>query len=295
MTILLVGRNGQLGARLARALTALGEVVAVGRSELDVSRAGDVRALIRDAKPALIVNAAAYTAVDRAETERELAMQVNAAAPGVMAEEARRLGALLVHYSTDYVFDGAKHAPYTEEDACRPVNFYGVSKLAGEDAVRASGCAHLILRTSWVYDLRGANFVLTMLRLAREKSELRVVADQTGSPTWARALCDASIALLRDEAVRDKSGVYHLAAEGSVSRYELARAIIESGRTHVAPQGRWASVVPIATSDYPLPAQRPLSCVMSKERIARTFGLELTHWSEQLRACFDEMHAAGGP
>lgn len=292
MTILLVGSNGQLGARLAHALPALGRTVAVGRSELDLAHADAIRALLREVKPAVIVNAAAYTAVDRAETERELAMQVNGVAPGILAEEARRLDALLVHYSTDYVFDGVKPTPYTESDACRPVNFYGASKLAGEQAVAASGCAHLILRTSWVYDVRGENFVLTMLRLARERAELRVVSDQTGSPTWARALSEATLALLRDQDVRGKSGLYHLAAQGGVSRYDLTLAIIEAGRRHVDANAQWARVKPIATSEYPLPAQRPLSCVMNQDKVRAAFGIAMDGWGQQLEACVAELGAS---
>lgn len=289
MTILLLGKNGQLGARLSQALPALDTVVAVGRAELDLTRPDDIRALIRGVKPSTIVNAAAYTAVDRAETERELAMQVNGVAPGVMAEEARRSGALLVHYSTDYVFEGTKPTPYTEDDACHPVNYYGVTKFTGEESIRTVRPDHLILRTSWVYDLRAENFVLTMLKLARERPELRVVADQTGSPTWAQALAASTLDLFRTSRLGDCSGIYHLTAEGSTSRYALAEAIVEAARAYYPAHERWARLEPASTADFPRAARRPVEVRLSTDKARRVFGITMPHWRLQLDAFMKEL------
>nr|WP_255210519.1 dTDP-4-dehydrorhamnose reductase [Methylogaea oryzae] len=224
MNILLTGKDGQVGWELQRALAPLGKVVAVGRDALDLADADGIRRVVRDVAPRLIVNAAAYTAVDKAESEPELAMAINGIAPGILAEEARRLGAGLIHYSTDYVFDGAKQGEYAEDDTPNPVSVYGQTKLAGERAVSSSGAEHLIFRTSWVYGLRGRNFLLTMLRLARERAELRVVADQVGAPTWSRMIAEATAIVVArwyehsagDATPRPKSGlsgIYHLAAE----------------------------------------------------------------------------------
>jgi dTDP-4-dehydrorhamnose reductase len=221
-------------------------------------------------------------------------MQINGVAPGVMAEEALRIGALLVHYSTDYVFDGESGRPYCEEDAPRPVNEYGRSKLVGESAIAAIGGAHLILRTSWMYSSRRANFVLAILRLAREKPELRVVADQTGSPTWARALAVSTADLLRPgRPVRDRAGIYHLCAAGRASRYEFAQAIVDTAREVSGISSGWASVKPITTGEYPLPAQRPRATALDSAKIRRVFGIEMTHWREQLRSCVTELAAQG--
>src|SRR5688572_17220170 len=224
MRVLLIGRSGQVGWELQRSLAPLGELVALDRAGMDLSDPDSIHRAIADARPAVIVNAAAYTAVDRAESEPDLAMRINGIAPGIIADEAARIGALMVHYSTDYVFDGTRDAPYREDDPPSPLNVYGRTKLAGEEAVRAAGGAHLIFRTSWVYAARGSNFLLTMLRLAGERSELGIVNDQVGAPTWARSIAELTALALGTGGAdpgraRDASGVYHLAAGGSVSWY----------------------------------------------------------------------------
>lgn len=287
-TILLTGANGQVGFELMRSLQGLGTLVAPDRSRLDLTDLDQVRAVTRQIKPTLIVNAAAYTAVDRAESEPELAMLVNGKAPGVLAEEAKRLGAAIIHYSTDYVFDGAKSGPYVEDDMVNPQNAYGRSKLAGERAVAEAGGAHLVLRTSWVYGRRGSNFLLTMLRLAAERPELRIVADQYGAPTWCASIASLTahvVAQARAVAARDaadwwseKSGTYHLTASGSTSWFGFAEAIFE-----LAGLERTPKVVPIATSDYPLPAKRPANSRLLNDKLAGAFGLNAPDWRDALR------------
>jgi dTDP-4-dehydrorhamnose reductase len=288
--LLVTGRTGQIGWELQGALAPLGTVIALDRSAMDVASPDSIRRAIRDAKPEIIVNAAAYTHVDRAESEPDLAMKVNGVAPGIMAEEAKRLGAILVHYSTDYVFDGELDRPYVEDDPPNPVNAYGKTKLAGELAVAAVGGHHLILRSSWVYSARGSNFVLTVLRLAREKPELAMVDDQTGSPTWARALAEATAELLRrKDRVLGHSGVYHLAASGRASRYEFANDVIRIMRDVCGEAGGWAKVRPITSGDYPLPARRPRNPVMSQDKVKRILGVEMTHWRDELRSFLVEL------
>ena len=271
MRILLTGAIGQVGWELRKTLAPLGEVAAFGRAELDLRDADRLREAVRAANPDVIVNAAAYTAVDKAESERDAAFAVNAAAPGILAEEAKRNGALLVHYSTDYVFDGAKAAPYVEDDATNPLNVYGASKLAGERAVAASGCRHLILRTSWVYGPRGSNFMLTMLRLAKERPELRVVDDQLGAPTSSLAIARATVQVLRPGA----HGLYHLAAAGQTTWCGFARAIL-------ARAGSATPVTPIRTEDYPTPARRPRNSRLDCSRLRADFGVQMASWEEQL-------------
>ncbi len=293
-TILLTGRTGQTGHELQRALAPLGQVIATGRGELDLADPDSIRAAIRQAAPSIIVNAGGFTSVDDVERQPELAMRVNAVAPGVIAEEARRLGGMLVHYSTSYVFDGNCPRPYTEDDPPNPVNAYGRSKLAGEQAIAAAGCDHLILRTSWIYSMRGINFLTTFLKLAREKKELPVVDDQIGSPTWARAIAEATAELLRRrELIARHGGVYHLTAGGHVSRYEFAGAIIEIMKEVSRFPDGWASVKPIATASFPLPAQRPRNSVLSKDKIERTYGIALPHWRNQLYTFLREIAASG--
>lgn len=300
--ILLTGKDGQVGWELRQALAPLGPVMAVGRQKMDLANPDAIRRMVRDVKPALIVNAGAYTAVDRAEAEPELAMAVNGAAPGVLAEEAKRLGALLLHYSTDYVFDGAKPAPYVEDDVPHPLNAYGRSKLAGEEAIRASGAPHLILRTSWVYGARGNNFLLTILRLARERDELKVVADQFGSPTWSRFIAettgrilarlnatadpDASPTTSHASRFAEVSGTYHLAPSGSTSWYGFAQAIVAEAAGLLPGTPR---ITPIPSRDYPSPAARPANSLLSTDKLAGTFGLKMLPWEESLRLCLDEM------
>jgi dTDP-4-dehydrorhamnose reductase len=271
LRILLTGRNGQVGWELERALAPLGEVVATDRSALDLASEEQIRSVLRAVKPDVVVNAAAYTAVDKAEAEPELAMRINGFAPGVLAEEAKRLGALLLHYSTDYVFDGEKATPYVEEDAPNPVNEYGKSKLAGERAIAASDCKHLVLRTSWVYGARGRNFLLTMLRLAKEKPELRVVDDQVGAPTSSRAIAQATARLLS----KDVQGLYHFCASGRVSWCGFARAIL-------ARAGIDTPVVAIRSEDYPAPARRPRNSCLDCTRLRTDSGLTIASWEELL-------------
>lgn len=292
-TLLVTGKSGQVGWELQSALKPLGWVIATDRVEMDLASPDGIRAAVRSSKPDIIVNAAAYTHVDKAEAETELAMRVNGEAPGVMAEEAKRAGALLIHYSTDYVFDGGRTEPYEEADAPNPVNAYGKSKLAGERAIAAVGCDHLILRTSWVYSARGSNFVKTMLKLAREREEIPVVNDQFGSPTWARSLAEGTARLLRHAAVREKSGIYHFSAAGHTSRFELAAVIVATARelSRGGESEKWARVKPIATAEYPLPAARPLHSVTSNARVNAVFGFELPPWKDQLRAFLSETMA----
>ncbi len=289
-TILLIGKNGQVGWELQRSLVPQGRVIALDRSQMDLTQPEAIRKAIRAVTPDVIVNAAGYTAVDKAEEEPDLAMQVNATAPGVIAEEARRINALLVHYSTDYVFDGTRSAPYVEEDEPRPCNTYGKTKLAGEEGIRASGCAHLILRASWIYSARGTNFVLTMLRLAREKKELAVVDDQIGSPAWARTLA-ASTAELMEKADRRRndSGTYHLSASGYASRIDFAREILVTVKKLSGIEPGWAELRPTTTTNYPLPAKRPLNAATSKVRIKKVFGIEMPSWETQLQQFIGEL------
>ena len=284
MKILLTGTNGQVGYELARSLQSVGDVIALDRSGMDLADLGRVRDVIRDLKPALIVNPAAYTAVDKAEQEPELAMRINGEAPGVMAEEAARLGAAMIHYSTDYVFDGSKDGAYVEDDPVNPLSVYGRSKLAGEQAVQAAGIDHLILRTSWVYGTRGKNFLLTMRRLAQERDELRVVADQHGAPTWCRTIADTTANIVAQlscapsarQAWHEASGIYHLTAQGQTTWHGFAQAIVAS-----LPEASKPVVTPIASHEYPLPAARPQNSVLSCERLKRRF-CRLPDWQAAL-------------
>src|SRR5688572_30739222 len=252
--VLLAGRGGQLGWELQRALAPLGGLLALDRAGMDLADPDSIHRAIADARPEVIVNAAAYTAVDKAESEPESAMRVNGVAPGIIAEEAARIGALVVHYSTDYVFDGAKDAPYREDDPAAPLSVYGRTKLAGEEAVRAAGGPHLIFRTSWVYAARGSNFLLTMLKLARERRELRIVDDQVGAPTWARSIAELTAQALGVDGAgpgpaRQRSGTYHLAAAGAVSWYGFAHAIFRAARARRSDFNAPA-VAPIPTSQF---------------------------------------------
>jgi dTDP-4-dehydrorhamnose reductase len=273
LKILLTGRNGQVGWELARLLPALGEMRSTARDELDLADADAVRRLVREARPQVIVNAAAYTAVDKAEAEPELAMRVNGTAPGVMAEEAKRLGALLVHYSTDYVFDGTKSSPYVEEDAPAPLNIYGSTKLAGERAIRQSGCRHLTLRTSWVYGPRGKNFYLTIAAKAAKGERLRVVDDQRGVPTTSRFLAEMTLALLAKEA----SGVLHLVPGGETTWYGFAREIVKLTKSS-------SEVQPIKSGEFPAAARRPANSVLDNRKAAALLDAALPHWLQGLVA-----------
>ena len=285
MKILLTGGTGQVGYELARSLQGLGEVVAVDRQVMDLSDLDQVRDVIRRVQPGLIVNPAAYTAVDKAESEPALAYRINAEAPGLMAREAKLLGAAMVHYSTDYVFDGSQPVARVEDDPTGPLNVYGASKLAGEQAIAEAGIPHLVFRTSWVYGMRGKNFLLTMLRLARERDELRVVADQHGAPTWSRTIADTSALVLAQARMggadwwAQHSGVYHLSAQGSTTWFEFTRAIVEAA-------GLDCRVLPITSADYPTPARRPQYSVLSSQRLMTRF-CHLPDWKEALRLCME--------
>jgi dTDP-4-dehydrorhamnose reductase len=286
-TILLIGSSGQLGLELARALPAHGRVVALDRAALDLGDADSIVAAVRGARPQIVVNAAAYTAVDRAESEPARADTINARAPGILAEEAKRSDALLIHYSTDYVFDGEAAEPYDELAVPNPINAYGRSKLAGERAITGVGGASLLLRTSWVYGLRGQNFLTTMRRLAGERDELRVVADQFGTPNWTRSLADATAVLVGRGAadLAERAGLYHLSGSGSTSWFGFARAIFAGAdRPRVAP---------IPTSEYPTAARRPRNSVLSSAKFANAFGFALPSWQEMLQACLAELPAPG--
>ena len=287
--ILLTGKNGQVGWELQRALLPLGRIHAFGHAELDLADAGAVRRKLDEMRPDVIVNAAAYTAVDKAESEPEQAQAINAAAPTLLADEAARHGTLLIHYSTDYVYDGTKATPYVESDAVKPLGAYGRSKLAGEAGIELSGADHLIFRACWIYAARGANFLRTILRLAAEREELRVVADQVGAPTWARLIAEATAHALK-QAMRERregcfeSGVYHLAAAGETSWHGFASAIVE-GRSGL----RAKTVTPIATVDYPLPAARPANSRLNTDNFQHRFGLVLPDWRDGLRLCLEDI------
>ncbi len=290
--ILVTGALGQVGWELQRSLAGLGEIIAVDLAELDIANPDAVREFIRTAKPDVLVNPAAYTAVDKAEANPDPAMAVNGIAPGVMAEEMAKRGGLMIHYSTDYVFDGTKRTPWVEDDLPSPLSVYGRTKLAGEKAVQAAGGAHVILRTSWVYGRRGGNFMLTMIRLAKERDELRVVADQHGAPTWCRTLAEGTAEIVRkawlsvDPGERTRklaSGVYHFTNGGATTWQAFAQAIVAT-----APEladRRHVKVMPIATSDYPLPATRPANSLLDNTRLANTFGIRQVSWEQALQAC----------
>ena len=287
--ILITGGDGQLGRELARAFAELGDVIAFDRAGLDLANPDAIRARCREVKPSLLLNAGAYTAVDKAESEPELAMRINGAAPGILAEEANRLGVPLVHYSTDYIFDGLSKAPYREDDATAPQCVYGRTKLAGEQAVVSTAKEYLVLRTSWLYGNRRQNFLQTMLRLAREREELRVVADQIGSPTWVRPVSETTVRCIDATSLARRiaipSGVYHLTAGGQTSWHGFASAILEG----VADEARRAlRVVAIATADYPTPARRPAYSVLSPIKLQVATGFTQLDWREQLAGCIAE-------
>jgi dTDP-4-dehydrorhamnose reductase len=289
-TILVTGVNGQVGFELLRSLQGLGRVVPCDRSTLDLSDLPRMREFVRELKPSLIVNPAAYTAVDKAETDVEMARCLNVDVPRVFAEEMARSGGTLIHYSTDYVFDGTKAGAYLETDETNPQNVYGETKLEGERAIAATGCAHLTLRTSWVYGRRGKNFLLTMLKLGSERPELRVVADQIGAPTWARTIAAATSHIVAQGAAAGdaewwarRSGVYHLTSAGATSWCGFAEAIFE-----IAMASRAPVVVPISSSEYPTPAKRPANSRMSLEKLSEVFGLRMPEWGDALRLCLIE-------
>ena len=278
-TILVTGAAGQVGFELVHLLAPLGDVVATDRTTLDLASADAIVAAMRGAKPSLVVNAGAYTAVDRAEEEPAQAHAVNAVAPGVLAEEARRLGAVLVHFSTDYVFDGARTTPYPEDAPTGPLNVYGATKLEGERAIAAVGAHALVFRTSWVYGLRGKNFLLTIRRLAGERDELRIVSDQRGVPNWSRVLAEATTRVVGGglAPLAERAGLYHLSSTGEASWHDFARAIVGNAGS--------PRVVPITTAEYPLPARRPPYGVLATAKFEATFGFALPDWRDALARC----------
>jgi dTDP-4-dehydrorhamnose reductase len=301
MKILLIGSNGQVGWELQRSLTILGDVRSLDRPELELSDADNLRAAIRQFQPDLLVNAAAYTAVDKAETEPQIAMQVNADAPRVMAEEMNRLGGLLVTYSTDFVYDGTKEQPYLESDPVNPINAYGVSKSAGDRAILETGCAHLILRTSWVYGARGRNFMRTMLRLATSARRLQVVDDQIGAPTWSRDIANGTLHTLsrvvestedsssyRSRA-REVSGIYHMTSRGTVSWRGFATAIMEDAGRAGLLQSPVPEIAAIRSDEYPTAARRPMNSRLSGKKLLSTFGISLPHWRDSLSLVISEL------
>jgi dTDP-4-dehydrorhamnose reductase len=278
MRVLLLGGNGQVGHAL-RARNSFPELVIATRRECDLTNAEALRRLVQRVRPEVIVNAAAYTAVDKAESDPETCYTVNATAPGVLAKEAAALGARLVHYSTDYVFDGTKAGAYVEDDPTGPRNVYGASKLAGERAIAEEGGEFLILRTSWVYSNHGTNFLKTMLRAGAERPELRIVADQHGAPTSADAIAEATVRILKNaEADRWVGGLFHMTAGGATTWYGFSDAIF----TRAA--GRKPKLVPITTAEYPTPAARPANSVLSNDKFAMAFGFRLPDWEQQLDA-----------
>ena len=288
--ILLTGSRGQVGWELARSLSTLGEVVSLDSSQLDLTDVAAIRRAVVEIQPRIIVNPAAHTAVDKAESESDRAYALNATAPGVLAEEAEKLGALLVHYSTDYVFDGSGEQARVETDVTGPLNVYGASKLAGEQAIQANCRRHLIFRTSWVYGARGANFLLTMRRLMRERPELKIVADQIGAPTWCRSIADATAQVLAQVnsplVGADKPqpwGVYHMTNGGETSWHGFAQAILDLDAPESATR-----LLPIPSSDYPTPARRPLNSRLNNDKMERVFGVRLPDWRVALRLCMDK-------
>jgi dTDP-4-dehydrorhamnose reductase len=283
--VLLTGRTGQVGGELLTALDPIARVVAPSRSELDMANPDAIRRAVRETRPTVVVNAAAYTAVERAEQDAELCARINADAPGILAEESAGIGALIIHYSTDYVFDGTKGSPYIESDAPSPLNVYGRTKLDGERAVAGSGARHLILRTSWVYGSRGSNFLRTMLRLAEHRDEVSVVDDQTGTPTWCRSIPRATAQLLprlSDSNADDASGVFHLASAGSATWCSFAAAIfadLARGGTTREVRAR-----PISTSEFPSAVRRPSYSVLDCSRLREQFGVAIPDWREDLQS-----------
>ncbi|MGA8742544.1 MAG: dTDP-4-dehydrorhamnose reductase [Terracidiphilus sp.] len=284
--VLVTGANGQVGRALLGTFAGSAEVIACNRRSLDLANSDQIRQRVREIAPDIIINAGAYTAVDRAESERELAFAINGTAPGILAEEAQRASSLLIHYSTDYVFNGSKIGPWVEDDQTNPLSVYGASKLAGEDAIRKVDGRYLIFRTSWVYAPEGKNFLLTMLRLGSERESLNVVDDQVGAPTTAAELARATHAITagivegKFDAASEWAGIYHMTCSGSVSWCGFARAIFERASAGLGDKA--PSVHPIATSDYPTPAERPHNSVLSNEKLNARFGVQLAPWQSAL-------------
>ncbi|MCF6220473.1 MAG: dTDP-4-dehydrorhamnose reductase [Robiginitomaculum sp.] len=294
MKILLFGKNGQVGWELNRSLQPLGEITALDVEDIDFTDTQGLQKIVRDISPDVICNAVAYTAVDKAEENEELALAINGVAPGVLAEEALKLGALLVHYSTDYVFDGTKSSAYLETDEPNPINAYGRTKLAGEIAVQSSGCDYLTLRTSWVYTSRANNFMLTMLKLAREREALSIVSDQIGAPTSARLIADITLLCIQ-QAFKERacdtfsSGLYHLTASGHTSWFGFTEAIVNFARKNADLPLKIKEIKAIPTSDYPTPAKRPLNSQLALTKLESIFGLKMPDWESALQRVIAEV------
>jgi dTDP-4-dehydrorhamnose reductase len=295
---LIFGRTGQVGWELQHKLATLGPIAVVGTPEVDFMRPETIREAVRKAEPAVIVNAAAYTAVDRAESEPELAMAINGTAPGVLAEEAKRLGSLLVHYSTDYVYDGTKQGAYVETDAANPLNVYGRTKLAGDEAIASVGCEHLTFRTTWVYGARGNNFLLTILRLSKEQEELRIVDDQTGTPTSSESIAQATADVLArviapaGGGLEGRSGVYNMTCAGATTWFGFAKTLLEKSAGNLC-EGR-PMLIPIPTSEFPRPAVRPANSRLSGARLEETFGVRMPHWEDALALVLERLRDGDG-
>lgn len=289
MRILLTGKNGQVGWELNHSLSAIGTVFVMGRDQMDLSKPETLSPVIQEIRPDIIVNAAAYTAVDKAETEPELAMTVNGIAPGVMAQEAKNIGATMIHYSTDYVFDGKLTSPYKEEDPTCPLNVYGKSKLAGEKAVIQADIPHLIFRTSGIYGLRGTNFLLTMQKLAQTRKQLRVVDDQIGGPTWSRAIAEGTAQILKQCMTEDtlnlsRSGVFNMSCGGETSWFGFTKQILElSGLI------KGTELIPLPSIEYPTPAVRPKNSLLSNTKLKQVFHYEMSHWQVALKKCLSSI------
>ena len=293
MKILLFGKIGQVGWELNRSLQPLGEIVVMDKDDADFSDPESLRDVVREIKPDVIVNAVAYTAVDKAEQEEELVAKINGVASGVLAEEALKINALLVHYSTDYVFDG-KQGPYIETDSPNPLNVYGRTKLAGEQVIQSSGCDYLILRTSWVYASRAHNFLLTILKLAKERDELSIVADQIGSPTSARLIAETTILCIQQAMIERNNGVfssdlYHLTSSGSTSWHGFAEQIVDMSNQKLDLELKIKQIKAIPTFDYPTPAQRPMNSQLVLTKLEKKFGLVMPDWKDMLALCVEEI------
>jgi len=294
MKILLTGKTGQVGWEVNRSLSKLATVFAMDRNEMDLAKPGTLGPVIQEIKPDIIINAAAYTNVDKAESEPELAMTVNGIAPGVIAEEAKKIGAVMIHYSTDYVFDGKATSPYEEEAPTCPVNVYGKSKLDGEKAVAQAGIPHIILRTGWVYSLRGSNFLLTMQRLAQTREQIKVVDDQTGGPTWARSIAEGTARILKQSlkggaatsSTFSHSGIFHISCGGETSWFGFANKILE-----LSGLSKSVELIPIPTIEYPTPAVRPKYSLLSNSKLKQAFDYEMPQWQKALQVCLNSTNA----
>lgn len=296
MKILLFGKNGQVGWELNRSLQSLGDVVALGRDGADFSNPESLRNVVRKINPDIIVNAVAYTAVDKAELEEELATKINGEAPSVLAEETKKINALLIHYSTDYVFDGTKKGSYVEADQPNPINVYGRTKLSGEQAIQSSGCDHLIFRTSWVYASRGNNFLLTILKLAKEREELTIVADQIGSPTSARLIADVTTLCVHQARKEMLSGIfssdlYHLTTSGYTSWHGFAEEIVNITNNAINMHLKVKNIKAIPTVNYPTPANRPMNSQLSLNKLERRFNVVMPGWKKVLSLCLEDLRA----